>query len=862
MKAADAKRADPAWAALDNLKMDLLDRATKSFSSNGLVNLALEEARDALESKYPEREEDLTGEVLYAWKTAMPVDPFSSDEIAAAISKKKKGSGADEHGWTYDDLKGLASAAGGYAFATPLINAIAQGRFNHDAKAIELLTVLRGIALRKAPGDSTKVRPIGIGVIFTALAGSLLSKRHMLIFKELAGPHQYAVGTAGGVEAVGRIAHACITRGLAFSWTDGMNAFGACRRQKMLEALNQVHGMEPFTALRYANDPTVRFKATPTEVLQIPQTEGGIQGCAAAMPGYCTGQTKALDEPLKQLLAEPSEEEKILAAAYADDRGLGGRVEAIIKAESVLGPTLEANFGVRPGKTHVYKPDLSDDDRAALEAAGCVIEEDGTVFAGTPIGSDEFVETYAMGKANELIELLAFAERVAAKDGVHGVQLVVRWMRMTIGATFNHVLRNVAPRLVVKAAAKLDDAVVDTVLRLTGCFAAYAAASPEERTRARALIQLPIASGGAGFHSQVMLAEAAYLGAWAGVLHLVVGPAAHARAVPGADEELPSFLADYVTAREAVRTHVPSSIYDQLDPRTIWEAPAHRIQALVADGLHNDARKRLVALLPTGASLDDRGQRIYALGQNTPEAGAWLTANPLDPRNKMTDGAFSEAMRKRLLLPDPRITAAAACGACAAPLDPLGTHATCCPAIDRSNRHKQVQEVGLKCVKEVSTFVTRAPRVASFYPKKAEAADVDTDNTLSQADIGITLNNTSAGSVTLVDFVVVAAVKGQPAEYASAGAAAEKAELDKVKKYGRYDIKPDCFFGFGVETTGALGPAAKRLLWTAANAGGGNAAAVAWRYRRWIEHISVTVQAALYYSHCRLLALCVKPDEG
>jgi hypothetical protein len=48
----------------------------------------------------------------------------------------------------------------------------------------------------------------------------------------------------------------------------------------------------------------------------------------------------------------------------------------------------------------------------------------------------------------------------------------------------------------------------------------------------------------------------------------------------------------------------------------------------------------------------------------------------------------------------------------------------------------------------------------------------------------------------------------------------------------------------------------------AANAGGGPAAAVAWRYRRWIEHISVTVQAALYYSHCRLSALCVTPDEG
>jgi hypothetical protein len=684
----------------------------------------------------------------------------------------------------------------------------------------------------------------------------------MQAFQELAGPHQYAVGTAGGVEAVGRIAHVCIARGLAFGWTDGENAFGSCQRQKMLEALNETPGMEPFAALRYAIDPNVRFMTTRTDSLQIQQTEGGIQGCAAAMLGYCAGQTKALAEPLKELLNELSEADKILAAAYADDRGLGGRVKAIIKAENVLGPVLEANYGVRPGKTHVYKPDLSDDDRAALEAAGCAIEEDGTVFAGTPVGSDEFVKTYAMGKANELIELLAFAERVAMKDGVHGVQLVVRWMRMTIGATFNHVLRNVAPRLVIEAATKLDDAVVDTVLRLTGCYAAYAAASPEERARARALIQLPIASGGAGFHSQVMLAEAAYLGAWASVLHLVVGPAAHALPVPGADEDMPSFLADFVKAREGVRPRVPSSIFDRLDPRALWEKPAQGIQAVVAEGLHNDARKRLVSLLPPGASIDDRGRRIFALGQNTPEAGAWLTANPLDPRNKMTDGAFSEAMRKRILLPDPRIKATAACTACGAPLDSLGTHATCCSAIDRSNRHKQVQEAVISCVKEVATFWTRAPIVESFYVKKAEATDVDADDTRSQADIGITLKNTSAGSVKLVDFVVVAAVKGHPAEYASAGAAADKAELDKVKKYGRYDIPPDCFVGFGVETTGALGPAAKRLLWAAANAGGGNAAAVAWRYRRWIEHISVTVQAALYYSHCRLLALCVKPDEG
>ena len=131
------------------------------------------------------------------------------------------------------------------------------------------------------------------------------------------------------------------------------------------------------------------------------------------------------------------------------------------------------------------------------------------------------------------------------------------------------------------------------------------------------------------------------------------------------------------------------------------------------------------------------------------------------------------------------------------------------------------------------------------------------------ADIGITLNNTIAGAVTLVDNTVVAAVKGAPAAYPTAGTVANNAEQSKVKQYNvRYAIPPGRIIGFGIETSGAFGPAAKRLLWAATTACGGSPDLIARRYRRFIEEISVALQVATFSNHRRFLTLCVKPTPG
>ena len=97
-----------------------------------------------------------------------------------------------------------------------------------------------------------------------------------------------------------------------------------------------------------------------------------------------------------------------------------------------------------------------------------------------------------------------------------------------------------------------------------------------------------------------------------------------------------------------------------------------------------------VATLPAGGSFGERALRNHALGQNTPEAGAWITANLLNPRNQMANEAFCDAVGRRLLLPMVG-SAEGPCKSCAAPLDTHGHHSSCCPGINKSNRHTQVQ---------------------------------------------------------------------------------------------------------------------------------------------------------------------------
>ena len=853
------------WRALNALKNGLYSKATQSNGNNGVADLTRPEVVEALYEKYPSADDEVIPPGLNdAWLDAPVPVSFTVEEIERTVARKKKGSAPDIHGNSFDNLKSIAKITGdsGFAWLSPFINAIVQGRFNQHPRARDTLRALRGVALLKKQNAPTAIRPIGIGTLYTVLAASLLHRRLQNDFRSNAGPRQFAVGVPNGTDIAGRIAALAAALGQASGFTDGENAFNNVNRVDVTAALNQVPTAQPLTNLRYGAPANVSYNAGQASQVDISAEKGGIQGDALAGAGFAGAQHRAMAPAVTQHCSDGS---STSLAAYMDDRHLtdnsANDVQRIIESNSAINEAL-LSANIHSGAMHVYKPNLNEDERKRLSDAGAIIEEDGIVFVGTPIGKDTFIASYVAEKVNELTGLLEFAGKVAALDPDQGSQRVLNWLRITIGPTFNHVLRNVPPRLVKEGAQKLDEAVATTVMRLMGLSETFENASADEKAQALILLRLPINMGGCGFVSQSTLAEAAFLGATASSLHAVVGKETGlgiATPEPDADLSTHPALRDFVAARLALQPFISATLFAKLNPYELWKKPVHGLQSELSESLHQHARTRLVASLPTGNTLDDRGRRIYALGQNTPEASAWISGNPLNPRTRMDNYSTTEAYRKRLLLPHKQITDSnAPCGGCAANVDHLGTHATCCPNVEKSSQHRSIQEAVKEVLRPHTSVLVNVPRVADYYARKPTPAGQQENNTQSQADIGVTLKNNLAGHVTLVDFTVVASVKGHPSDYPTAGCVADAAEKNKVETYDkRYVIPSGRIIGFGIETSGTLGPAAKRFLWAAAGAKEGPPHLIARRYRLLIQAISVALQVALASGTRRFLGRCI-----
>ena len=84
-----------------------------------------------IESKYPNGDDydEIDLEDLDLWKHGPTPLAFSSDEIEKAIRKKRKGTGADQSRWAFDDLKAIAKITGNYDYMVPITNAIVRGQF-------------------------------------------------------------------------------------------------------------------------------------------------------------------------------------------------------------------------------------------------------------------------------------------------------------------------------------------------------------------------------------------------------------------------------------------------------------------------------------------------------------------------------------------------------------------------------------------------------------------------------------------------------------------------------------------------------------------------------------------------------------
>jgi hypothetical protein len=636
---------------------------------------------------------------------------------------------------------------------------------------------------------------------------------------------------------------------------DGTNFFNTVSRETVLEALSKLPELLPFMA-PHLRDYYITYSHKHAEPLIIKPKQGLNQGGALSGP-VCNAAAGPITATV--LADNPG----VTHTAIVDDNGLAGEPELVLKAAQSLRDKFKSLLGVKMAHLEVYAPrGLDPEVQRAYEEAGYAIKQHGLVFAGTPVGSNDFKIEWVKERAEGVLELLrAAGKMVQAGKGVC-LQRVFRWLRLTALPSFNHVLRVVEPEYTEKYSKIIDEAMEALVLELCQGEAAFNSLAQTEEGKveqalARQRIHLPVRKGGLGLASQQQACWGAYVGGIAATLGRVVGSEEQGglgMAVPGAGDPLPAFFNSYEHAMEGVRTVCGEAVAKDLGVRDIWPAVRpgvqKRLSGVASERAASELDEQIRALDPTSDAGKVRMDNHLAQGAR--ESGAWLSAVPSAPGCAMTDFTFQHAMRARLGLPMilPGGVAVDKCPECDKTMDPYGNHAHVCNKFmgHRANRAAKQKAVLVAVLREAEfPLWPGEPPVGVFMDKRPEAgAAADKKQ---RFDVGITPKEQN-GRTQLIDLVCTATSKGK-ASYKKAGQAATAAEALKIRNYIRNYVMspagpPGDVRGFGMETGGPLGSYAKQLLETCAQEmparGMPGQNPVGLRHRRILERFSVFIQ--------------------
>jgi len=840
----------------------------KRILSKGLAPLEKSNVRDALKSRYRTRADDSD----YDPAALLPYDdtvvaPFTDAEVMKFLNSRDKGKGADLMGWSYDELKFLARDWKGCSWLTTIVNAIAQGRFNADHETAKLLTDTRGVALRKDEIDEENVRPIGIGTVWINIATALVASRHKSEFLSIAGPHQFGISVAGGVTSAGMILEVAISLNpdKAIGWSDGSNAFGSIEKPKMLAVSARVPGTEPIFALRVGIDAAVTYTFAPKSIgrdpatFDIEQQVGGAQGDSLTAYAYVAATGPVIDEAEKD-----SKANLVASVRVVDDNGWVASIKDLLNVSTTVSEALQRETGVVNSSLHIYKPQgLTDEELEAVSETPAQINNNGITYAGRPIGTDDFLNEWAEKRVDGIIECLDATELISTlgRDGT-AQRLVYLW-RKCILPKAEWVVQNVTPSISIPHMKRLDDAFFKAFLRATHSVDEYEKANDAEKARARTLFGLPADLAGMGFTPTAIIAEAAYVATWARNLKTVTASdTGLGIAKPAPDAETPVFLTDYQKTLNALRARLPPKVTEGLNIEDIWVKQTYGVQKAISEALHNITYNSLkLHASGGGGSMSERYAINSIIGGKSDEGGAWVSENPSTIMCSMSDTVFKQAVISRLMLPNLKT---GPCASCAGPVDAFGAHAQVCKGNqgNRSKGHTFIKLALQYAAREAAHIVYNEPFCRDYFLRKAGAAGAAAAGTMKKrADVGIINLTTLASPAIFIDVTTTATTKTAvpTVAYLKAGDSAASAETDKVKDYDPWVIPDGHLIPFAVETTGAMGPLAKKLLLSIA-ALSGPPRYTSMRYRRYCAMISVAVQKMLAREYFKQRAMGVLSD--
>jgi len=383
------------------------------------------------------------------------------------------------------------------------------------------VTTLRGVALRKRAG-SDDVRPIGIGEVFTTIAGALAVKSADVKYKipDAVGPTDWMHGTPGGVEALAHFARAYLRThpGHVVAKTDVENAFGAISRTDILAAAEQYPSLVPLAKMLYGSPNSVVYSDGAVSFSLLAE-RGVTQGEPLAALLYSTALKTAVDATLAQY---PS----VTVRGIADDRLFFGPPADVLNAlETYEGELAKSLQRLQRAKTSVYAPIVD----AAFEAE-CVhrgfVPERGLRVGGAPVGDAAFVQAALTdfvdgveAKCAKIGEL--FRHQRVTNVRTQDFYRILRWC--ITPQSINHLLRTVTPADMRVHAARFDDITYRLLIEILGLDpldpSVNAATADGDLVAARA--RLSAAAGGLGITSAAATSQHAFLGSLCLTAHLV-----------------------------------------------------------------------------------------------------------------------------------------------------------------------------------------------------------------------------------------------------------------------------------------------------------------------------------------------------
>ena len=637
-----------------------------------------------------------------------PQEPvtLSTQIFTTSLCRARKGAAPGPSGLTAETLRLVLDDEEATNKLIQVTQQIARAELPDTAS--QALGLGRLVALQKPNG---RVRGLVIGDLLRRLVARSLAQQFSQHIHQACSPHQYALSTRAGTEAV---VHA-ITSATELDpnntivSVDGIGAYDTIARHSMLQALHAVpeaHRCLPFVRLFYAQPSTYVWHDGEGNAHRIIQAEGGEQGDPLMPALFSLGQHSALQHTQQQLQAG----ERLYA--YLDDVYLIVPPHRVETTYRTLAHELQqhAHIQLNPAKTRVWNnsghrpPNVEHlGPEEWVGARELPPEQQGITLLGTPLGTPEFQATHLQATADQHSTLL---QRIPAIQ-----DLQAEWLLLLYCASprCNYLLRMLRPEITQPFAQAHDTAITLALAQLLDM--------RDLAPTALGIAHLPLHLGGLGLTSASLLSHSAYWASWADTLpilhrqdptntatilehlHRRTAAVPSLQAITEAQQQLqhhgfnpPSW--EELAAGRAAPPHLgPDQAHPTLGQG--WQRHA-------AQSSHHSFRQEL------RNHLDPASQALLD-SQSGPHASRAFTTIPFGPDTTYQPHIFRILLLRRLRLALP--LSARRCR-CRRILDPLGDHrSACAQAGVLRSRGVPLEKAAARVCREAGARVTTNTRL-------------------------------------------------------------------------------------------------------------------------------------------------------